>query len=109
VKSFIGIVQPDGRVLCASIADDAGVAETLALDYATPTRATMLASLGSIAGLGPTPAQCALGPEPEPVMLPDETAFQAQRPEGGFHLFVDGAWTSWSMERVTGASFAIQV
>lgn len=109
MTSLIGITQPDGRVLCARVADDAGVADMLARDYATPTRATMLASLGSLAALGPTPAQCVLGPDPEPVLLPDEAAFQAQRREGAFHLFADGAWTSWSIERASGGSFAIEI
>jgi len=110
--SVIGIVQPDGGVLCARAPDGDDLAAKLTRHYGTRLRATMLASLGDLAFVGSTPALCVMGSQPDPEMLPDVDAFEALHDAGAarFHLFdASECWIVWSDRRVPGPSMLIDM
>lgn len=108
-KSAVGVVQQDGRVLVARIAN--GKIETMLRNhYATPIQATMLTSLGDIATIGETPAKCTLASNPCEPSLIDIASFERLFLDGAthFHLYDRGRWTSWSDEAVAVMALDIE-
>lgn len=109
-QAVIGVVQIDGAVLVADMADLPNAKDMLIQHYATPLRATMLTSLGSIAAIGATPGRCTVPDDaPEPTIM-ERSAFErlALRGVSAFHLFERGRWISWADMADTGSTFAYE-
>ena len=109
--AVIGVVQDDGRILAARVAQAGGRAlhRILARNYASRTRATMLVSLGEITAVGATPRDSRLPEEQGEPALVDPCGFEAMRGTAAHaHLFDDGgSWTHWSDRVEAAATFTI--
>lgn len=106
-STAIGVAQKDGSVLATRAHDGSSdIAAMLDGHYADALKATMLVSLGTLHGIGPTPRQCLRDPTGAEPDLVDQVAFERLcGMTGRFHLFEHGAWTHWSSETVAGALF----
>ena len=111
-RSVIGVVQDDGRILAARVADGRNLGGRLERSYATRLRATMLVGLGAIGVVGPTPATSAVPDAKSDAELVDPCGFEAI---GGAatttrHVYGrDGRWTHWSEERSAAPGLMVEM
>ena len=108
-NAVIGVVQDDGRILAARVANGGrNLAGMLDRHYATRLRATMLVSLGEITTVGATPARCTIPIEQGEPAIVDPCGFEAMGGPGYHLLEHSGSWIHWSVQPESTPSFAIE-
>jgi hypothetical protein len=109
--AIIGVVQDDGRILAARVAQGGGrqLRRTLSRNYNSRLKATMLVSLGSLVTVGATPTRSVIADDQTDPALVDPCGFEIMRgTASNVHLFDGMTWDHWSDTAETVSSIMIE-